>query len=874
MIYYTHLKNGLELLLKESHFSSAVAIQCWVKAGPLYEKPTERGLAHLIEHMLFKGTKSRPLGEIAGMVEACGGDINAYTTFDYTVYYLTLPSKHLKLGIDILADAIFNSSFDKKEFANEREVILEEIRRSSDDPAAKLGRKIFELCYAGTEAGRPIIGYEKEIKNASREKVLAFYDRWYRPSNLSFLVVGDFDSEFAKQCVEDSFGAIKSRPVETLTIPKRNYPTKVTTAVIKGDFKQPRLAVTFPSPPLEHFDTVGLDLAAFALGSGESSRFNRRLRDEEHVVTSVGATLFTPKYGGIFELHSFLNEDSFVSGLRGIARETMRLKYHEPVNEEELARARANLRADRVFREETVEGQARLLGMSLTTSHKHMFEDVFWTLVSQAKALDIKGAVDRWIDEERTIIVGLLPEDSKLTKKDLEKSFAQGINEGRKTSLSKTSYKKHLKKPSITHSEKLKLPAKETISSPVLFDIGFGKKLVYRQNKDGKLFALIAVTEGGLRGENEETAGLYNAVGSMIAGASKKYSYEKLANIVEGYGASLEGFSGKDSFGFELQCLAEYSNELIDLLSSVMLEPVFPEKQWKSHYQEITESLHAEDESPANLCMKKLRESIFETHPYRFSRLGLMSSVKTFNPSLLLEKYMEIRESGEWMFSAVGPMPPEKILEKLRTNFAAFNPAARKRHFSNIEEHHKQSSPKVARLSKDREQTHIAYAFPGLSWSDPDRAILDVLTNILGGHGGRLFKNLRDKHSLAYVVSPVMSYGCDPGLVGAYIACAHSKKEKALSCLKEEVLQLTHAAPKKEELERAINYIVGNHEMELQRSDSQAMTMGLMEIYGIGFDDFLKYPKLIEKVTKEDIVRVAQRLFVEELSSTVIVSSI
>ncbi len=874
MLFYGFLKNGIEVILKENHFSSAVAIQCWVKTGPLYEKASERGIAHFIEHMLFKGTHSRPLGEIASVVEACGGDINAYTTFDYTVFYLTLPSKHVKTGIDILSDAIFSSAFDPGEFAREKEVVLEEIKRANDDPSSKLGRKIFELCYKGTEASRPIIGWEKDVKSFTREKVLKFYDQWYRPRNSSLVVVGNFETAEVKSMIEKDFGRIKDRPVPTRETPNRTFPKNISTEIIKGDFKQPRLALAFQAPILEHHDCVGLDLAAFALGSGEASRFNRRLRDKEHIVTSVGTALFSPKFGGVLEVHAFLNEDSFLDGLQGLAREIMRIKYHEPINTEELSRARANLKADRIYREETVEGQARTLGLSLTTTYKHLFEDVYWTIISHSNIDTTQGAINRWIDEERVIIAGLLPKESKIKKKDLEQAFRRGIAEGKKTASLNS-----IKSGAKTSAKKTSTGLSQTQNSlnSQLLTLGPGKKLAYRHNPDGKLFSMIAVTEGGLRGESSSNAGLYNALGGLIAGASTKYNYEELAKIIEGFGSNLEGFSGKDSFGFEVQCLAEYTTELIPLFTSVLMEPVFPENQWKSLQREIKESLLAEDDSPASHCMRKLREGIFNEHPYRYSRLGLLDTVKEFNCAMLMQKFIEIRDSGEWVFGAVGPMPAQEVQAILQKALDMFQPKPIKRTFASDLLRKMQPSDDIKarciKVKKDREQTHIALAFPGVSWHDPDRAALDVLVTILGGHGGRLFRNLRDRDSLAYAVSPIVSYGCSAGLIGAYIACAPSKAEKALLSLRKETSLISETAPKKSELDRAKNYIVGNHEMEMQRSDSQAMTMALMELYGIGFEDFLKYPTLIDRVSCNDVVNVARRLFRDELSYVSIVGT-
>jgi len=173
------LDNGLEVAVKENHFSKMVTIQCWVGAGSLHESSSEYGMAHCLEHMLFKGTERHGVGEISAKVEACGGDMNAYTTFDHTVYYLNLSSQYAEQGIDLLSDAVLHSSFDADELMKEKEVILEEIRRGLDNPANIIGRKIFETIYSGSPAARPIIGFPETVEKFTRDDLLAFYKTWY-----------------------------------------------------------------------------------------------------------------------------------------------------------------------------------------------------------------------------------------------------------------------------------------------------------------------------------------------------------------------------------------------------------------------------------------------------------------------------------------------------------------------------------------------------------------------------------------------------------------------------------------------------------------------------------------------------------------------
>jgi zinc protease len=177
------LENGLDVCIQESTFAKMFALQCWIHVGSIHEEKGEEGMSHCLEHMLFKGTKNFAVGELSRRIEFLGGEMNAYTSFDHTVFYLTLPSLYAKEAVELLAEAIFHSTFDAAELDREKEVILEEMKRGEDSPSHALGRKIFETIYQGTPAASPIIGYDKNIKAFTRDDVVNFHRKWYQPKN-------------------------------------------------------------------------------------------------------------------------------------------------------------------------------------------------------------------------------------------------------------------------------------------------------------------------------------------------------------------------------------------------------------------------------------------------------------------------------------------------------------------------------------------------------------------------------------------------------------------------------------------------------------------------------------------------------------------
>ncbi|MBM4250995.1 MAG: insulinase family protein [Deltaproteobacteria bacterium] len=857
------LPSGVEVVVKENHFTPVVAIQVWVGVGSMHEASDERGMAHFLEHMLFKGTARRGVGEIASTVEACGGEINAYTTFDQTVFHLTLGAAYADLGVDLLFDAFAFSLLDESEVEREREVILEEIRRSNDSPGSILGRRVFELMFEGSEAGRPIIGSEQSVSGFTREQLVDFYKKWYRANNCKVVVTGSFDGAAMLAQLESTFGSLivesSAQDLAQPRAPMRPVPSKdwPKVSLIKGDYQQPRLAVVYPAPSLEHLDSTALDVAAFALGAGEMSRLNRRLRDEEGLVSSISASVYSPFFGGIFEISALVSPDSLAASIAGIAREVSLISNVEPVTGDELSRTRANLRSDRIYQEETVDGQARALGFGLRTSQKLLYDDVYMAMINHMPETAVQGAARRWLKPEDAAIVALIPNDMEGDESDLRAQFRAGVLAGRRGS------------PYGLSSLINKRPDIGTKQAEII-QINDGLKLIHRSNPHVELFTLTAATEGGLRAESSVTAGLYNAMFSLVGMASKERSFESLVTQVEGLGASLEGFSGKDSAGIHMQCLSEQTDQMLRLFREAFLSPVFPEQQWISTKREIMQSLIAQTDSPSSICVRKFQERLFGEHPYRNPVTGTLETVAKFQLTDLADTYESVVGSGPWVIAVASNLSTAEVEALISEALDGFTPQASRRQF-NTSDKLGTSAFGSESICKAREQVHLAYGFRGLTWDDPDRAALDVLTTVLGGHGGRLFRELRDRQSLAYSVSPLVSYGCDPGLVGAYIACAPEKRERAMEALRLEFENLVSRPPSSTEIERAISYIVGSHEMGLQKSDAQTSTMALMELYGFGYDDFLVYPRAVGRVTASDVQRVATRLFVANKSVDVTV---
>ncbi|MBW2241342.1 MAG: insulinase family protein, partial [Deltaproteobacteria bacterium] len=325
-VHVETLPEGPTLLLREAHVAPVAEIQVLAQVGAADEGPGEAGLAHFHEHMLFKGTETRGVGEIAGTLEGVGGRINAWTSFDTTCYHATLPSDAVAVGLDVLADATQRSLFDPEETRREIEVVLEEIRRSEDEPHHVLSDLIFSTAYQTHPYRAPILGTRESVESLTPERLRAFYRRWYTPSNLVVIATGDFETGWMREQLAAAFGQAHS-PAPERGRPAEPQQKTLRVALERRPFERACLDLSWPATNLAHPDTPLLDLLAYVLGGGESSRLVRRVKEEAGLCDRIDASCYTPFEPGLFGASVDLEPEQTEDVIEAVVRETERLRH-------------------------------------------------------------------------------------------------------------------------------------------------------------------------------------------------------------------------------------------------------------------------------------------------------------------------------------------------------------------------------------------------------------------------------------------------------------------------------------------------------------------------------------------------------------------
>ena len=832
------LPNGLTILLHETDNAPVAEFQIWARAGSADERDDERGIAHFHEHMLFKGTARRGLGEVAGCVEGAGGRINAYTSYDVTVYHATLPSDALDTGIDVLCDAVLHSLFDPEEIAREIEVVQEEIRRSDDSPGSVLGNAVFEAAYAEHPYRYPILGTRESVASFDRARVRRFYERWYAPDNLAVVAVGQFDRAAVLDGVRRAFagrepsGARRGRRPEPVQRELRQ-------AVLRRPFERASVEIAYPGIALSHPDAPYLDLAAFLLGNCESSRLVRSVKERAGLVERIDAWSYTPLDPGATAIDFDTDAPRILDALEATVAEVERLRA-EPVSQDELEKARINFLTSEHFERESVSGLAAKLGNFLVTGGGLDAEARYLDAVRTATPGDLRRVARTWWRPEALTIGVLLPEDEPhdLDAASIRRAVARGVERtARATSAP------------IARSREPEL---------VSYALPGGAALHVVPRRNVPVVAARAALRGGLLAEDAATSGLTAFLASMWLRGTESHSAAGFARAVEGRAADIDVFSGRSSFGLTLEAPSEALDPTLDLFAEVLIEPAFDEAELERERAETLAAIERREDRLGQRAFQLLAEHLFLEHPYRMPTLGSAEVIRGLDRDAVIAHHERLVRMGNLVIAVAGDVDPDAVAQGIASRLAALDDGAFTPPSPPLEDPPREV--RRAELVKDRAQAHLVIGFRGVAVDDEDRFALEVISQLLAGQSGRLFLELRDRQGLAYSVTATSVEGLAPGYFAVYIATAPEKLAAARSGVFEQLRRLLDSAPPEVELDAARRHLLGNFSIDRQRNAVHAAQTSLNALYGLGPAASRAYPDRIRAVGSEDVLRVARRI--------------
>lgn len=852
MVKKFQLKNGMKVLFQESHKSPVVSVQVWVRTGSADEGKGEEGISHFIEHLVFKGTRKFKVGEIASMIEGSGGELNAYTSFDQTVFYVTISRQFVETGLQALAEMMGFPQFDPTEIDNEREVVIEEIKRGQDSLGRNASQLLFSTGFQKHPYGIPVIGYEKNVRKWSAKKIVDYYHSRYAPKNMFLVVAGDFDSAEMKKRVQKLFGEFKSYKIKAVRRKKEPVQKNPRIKVQKSSFEQSVSYISWKTPNIKHKDIAALDVLSMILGHGDSSRLVHKLRIEAPIVHSIGATLFTGKDPGLLAISIGYNKENLQLAMRGIM-ETLEEILSGKAREDEIRKAIINLESENFYTVETVDGLSRKLGDAEFLMGDPKYFERYLQEVSQVTARDILRVAKKYLVPGTLGIATVTNDEPKAVEAEWKKWVKNFRTLASKVKAQPVSNVKVAPAVHKTLSKKDR-PAPEI----KVINLKNGVRILARPSFDTDVFSAKLAFLGGGRAESPDLAGTAELTSRSWMGGTKSRPEAQIYHEIETMAAGIGPLSGRNSFGLGLDALSSFEEPARDLFLELLTEPIFPAEVIEREKKIQLEQLRSRNDNAAQIAIRQLMETLFKGHPYGRDLLGTSETLHKIGQKQIQDYWRQIHYRKNLTFVLSGAFDLDSWVQKIEQATAQMKEGKKFQSKFPVQ-FPQEETHRYYKIKKEQSQLVIGY--PGLTVTDESRFTLQVIQSILAGQGGRLFIELRDKNSLAYSVSPLRMEGIDAGYFGAYIGCSPEKVEKALKMMKIEFQKLCETPVPAEELERAKKYLVGRHDIDLQRVSSIGASILYDDIYGVPYDETFGLAEKYFAITAADVMRIAQRIF-------------
>lgn len=847
--HQTTLANGLSTLFIDSPGYTSGSVQIWFRAGSALEEKEDHGIAHFLEHMFFKGTEKRPGAAIAHEVESFGGELNAFTSFDYTCYYINTPKTYLNDSVEILLDMVSNPRFLQEDLEPERDVVFEEFRRSIDTPGQFAFNRLQKAAFSGTYS-HMILGNEKTIKNFSREQLINFRNKYYNLSNAMLVVSGDLNN---KDQLVKTIEGYKLPEGLSSSFPKFNLKRKSSIEVHQKDVVMAQLSIAIQAPNIKSKDAIPEDLAFTCLGHGESSILYKSLVLEDTLANTCGSSTMFMVDGGVHFLKANFPLENLNKVLNKLM-EVFKTATKSGFEKEEIHKIKNQYVASKIYEMESIESFAFSLGHSYAQNGDISAEEEFINQARKTSSSAVNVALKKIF--AKNIHMSLqVPKsaDAKAAKEQLQK-FSSNLEKLRESLEQKTA--KALNAKTIKEDPQVKL-----------IKIKKGVSLLYRQNTMNPTFSLQAYIKGGLTEEKEESAGRHHLICNLLTKGYNKKDYNTLKKELDTLTSSLSGFSGKNAYGLMMHGLTENMSKLAPMFIGALMKPDFPAKFVKHEKEIALRAIDNQREDPIRIAFQNVSDIFFNGHPYSLNMIGNQNSVKKSSRKVLLDLHNDNLAKKEILITYCGDLDLEEVMNHLKPIFDNVRPRTEKKV---VKKKYKSLLNEKRYIPFDREQTHIFHGVPVGAMGDKENLVLKMITTHLSGQSSELFVEVRDRQGLCYTAQPVHFMALEGGYWGIYMASGHDKVTRAIDAIGGIIQNIAENGISKTEFLRIKKMIEGQNLVNIQTNEDYAGLYSVPALQGFGLDYFYKSNNLIKKLTYEDFLKGLRKVFKRKWSTVVV----
>ena len=812
----TTLDNGLVIIVREDHNAPVVSVQAWAMAGSIHEgRWLGAGLSHVLEHMLFKGTTTRPGSRIDQEVQEAGGYMNAYTSFDRTVYHIDVPNTGAVKAVDILCDIMQHATLPPDELAKEMDVIRREMDMCHDDPGRRASRRLFETAYTKSPYRFTIIGYPDIFNEVKPDDIRNYYTEKYAPNNVFFVVAGDVKNDGVVAQIKTAYAQAKSQAMPPVVLPLEPKQTGERTLIEESAIELGHVHFAWHIPELRHADVAALDVLAVLLGSGRSSRLFQQVRERQGVVHHVDAWTYSPGLPGLFGISAIVDADQFEAANAAILAEIEKVKSLS-VSADELQKAIKQFISATLSSRKTMEGQAQNLGGNWLAANDLNFSERYLAAVKRVTTDDVQRVARLYLAPENRTLYALLPEGA---------------------------------------SPKLKANVEANTDHPIQqIELPNGLRLLVKEDHRLPFVEFRAVFQGGVLAETAANNGATALLAKLLVKGTTTRTADKIATEIESVGGHLDSYGGNNSFGVNAEVLSDDFATGLGLLADVILNPVFPADELEREVEVQFASIQARRDELLKSASLAMRRALFGNIGYGLDPLGTEESISRLQPADLKSFHQKFAVPNNCVLAIFGDVKIGAVRAAVEQAFAGWKKSAE---FLLNAQPITINSLKRAEEFRDKKQAVLVIGFPGTTIQSEDKYALDLLQECCSDLGSRLFLRIREQLGLAYYVGAQNFAGRAPGYFAFYTGTEPAKAAQVETELLKEAELLRTEGLTADELRRAKAKIIGGKKIARADLGHLASTSALDELYGLGWNraelDDAKY----EAVTLEQVKAAA-----------------
>lgn len=869
----TTLANGLTVLTKEMHTHPIVSSVLWYRVGARNELLGRTGTSHFLEHMLFKGTQKFGKGAIDLLTLKNGGSNNAFTWLDYTAYYFSFASDRWEIALEIEADRMRNTLFEQSEFESEKKVVIEELKIGLDGPWDQLEHEVWATAFRQHPYRNPTVGWIEDLADATAADMKSYYDTWYHPRNATLVLVGDFETDRVIEKIKDLFEPIPAGPEPPkmgIVEPRQSGEKRV---VVHKTTPVERLLMAWHVPEVGHPDCYAIQVVESALSLGKTSRLYRRLIESDRSVTVCSASYNDHIDPSLFTIRAEVKPGFSIDAVESAILEEIEKIAAEGIPEDHLARIKRRVRADIILTNEQILNQAILLGEYETvavgpdldeSSRGYKYLDTYLERVQATTSDEVRDAARKYLTTANRTVGRLLNPDSQPGGgADSGDRQPEPIGAGAHRSRPGMCFRGPVGREdgglaAIDPSIRAAAP-KIAVEHVTLAN---GLTVLLAPNDGIPAFCCNVVFNAGSRYESDDEAGMASLTGTLLEDGTANYSSHQIAEAIEDLGAHLSTYGGFTHSGARIVGLTEDLDRCVALAAECVRRPVFPEDRVRLHIDRRVALLKSRADQSRIRAGELFDEYVFRGHPNHRPGLGYEESVAKLTREHFVRFHAEWFHPNNATLSIAGRFDRDEALAVLEKHFGDWtaNP-----HFSvpEIPEITRQIEPIEQYLHAEKEQVNLYLGHLGIRRSHPDYYALLVLDTILGSSPGftsRIPRVLRDEQGLAYTTFSNISgsAGIDPGRFVAFIGTSPGNLERAVEGLRREIRRIVDEPVEMHELETAKSYLTGSFVFRFQTNAQIAGYLIDAHVFELGFDFLERYPKLIQEITVEEVLRVAR----------------